>query len=217
MQPLTREAAFPSSPRSRLTEVLLFAGNFLRHPYMLGSIIPSSRFLVNQVLEPIDWERARVIVEYGPGVGTFTGEILRRMRGDARLVAIETNEDFVHFLRDALPDPRLHVVHDSAAQVRTVLQRLGLPAAQYVVSGIPLGSMPEPVRTDIVEKTRAALEPGGKFLVYQFTARTLPALRRTFGDVRRSVQLCNVPPAQLFVCDLPRTEAAVTPNSGGTG
>ncbi len=36
--------------------MLLFAGNFLRHPYMLGSIIPSSRFLVNQVLEPIDWE-----------------------------------------------------------------------------------------------------------------------------------------------------------------
>ena len=65
--------------RSRTMEMLLFAGNFLRHPYMLGSIIPSSRFLVNQVLEPIDWERARVIVEYGPGVGTITAEILRRM------------------------------------------------------------------------------------------------------------------------------------------
>ena len=83
--------------------MLLFAGNFIRHPYMLGSIIPSSRFLVNQVLEPIDWERARVIVEYGPGVGTITGEILRRMHSDAHLVAIETNRAFVRFLQSSLP------------------------------------------------------------------------------------------------------------------
>jgi phospholipid N-methyltransferase len=186
--------------RSRTVEMLLFAGNFLRHPYMLGSIIPSSRFLVNQVLEPIDWERARVIVEYGPGVGTITGEILRRMHPDAHLVAIETNKAFVRFLPTSLPDARLHVVHDSAAEVQSVLQRLGLPRASYIISGIPLGSMPERVRANIVANTRAALEPGGAFLVYQFTSRVLPVLQRTFSDVRRGFERRNLPPAQLFVC-----------------
>lgn len=193
----------PQDTRSRIAEILLFAGNFVRHPHMLGSIIPSSRFLVDQVLEPIDWGRARVLVEYGPGVGTFTREILSRMRRDARLVAIETNRNFVRFLRKSLPDPRLHVVQDSAAEVQAVLTRLGLPAAAYIISGIPLGSMPEPVRADIVEKTRGALEPDGAFLVYQFTARVLPALERTFGDVRRSFERRNLPPAQLFVCPMP--------------
>ncbi len=208
MHPLTRDVAVPSNTRSRMSELLLFAGNFLRHPYMLGSIIPSSRLLVNQMLEPIDWEHARVIVEYGPGIGTFTGEILRRLRADARLIAIETNPEFVQFLRDSLPDPRLHVVHDSAAEVRPILHRHGLAAAHYIISGIPLGSMPEPLRRDIVEKTCAALEPAGAFLVYQFTPRILPALRRSFGEVRRGFQLCNVPPAQLFVCRLGRTGPA---------
>ena len=188
--------------RSRIAENLLFAANFLRHPHMLGSIIPSSRFLVNQVLEPIDWERTDVIVEYGPGVGTFTREILRRMRKDARLVAIETNRHFVEFLTVSLPDPRLHVVLDSAAHVGAVLQSLGLAGAQYIVSGIPLGSMPVPVRADIVDKTRAALAPGGAFLVYQFTARVLPQLRRSFANVHRSFERRNVPPAQLFECVL---------------
>jgi phospholipid N-methyltransferase len=192
--------AMEKTTRSRTVEMLLFAGNFLRHPHMLGSIIPSSRFLVDQVLEPIDWERARVIVEYGPGVGTITGEILRRMHRDARLVAIETNSAFVRFLARSLPDARLHVVHDSAAQVQSVLQRLGLPLASYIISGIPLGSMPEPVRADIVAKSRAALAPGGAFLVYQFTSRVLPVLQRTFSDVRRSFERRNLPPAQLFVC-----------------
>jgi len=190
----------PQNSRSRTAELLLFAGNFLRHPMMLGSIIPSSRFLVNQVLEPIVWERARVIVEYGPGVGTITGEILRRMRPDAHLIAIETNEAFVKFLKRSFPDPRLHVVHDSAAEVQTVLERLGLAPASYIVSGIPLGSMPEPVRADIAAKSRAALAPGGAFLVYQFTARALPVLQRTFRHVQRSFERRNLPPAQLFVC-----------------
>ena len=189
-----------SSARSSIAEMLLFARNFVLHPHMLGSVIPSSRFLVDQVLEPIDWKRAEVVVEYGPGVGTFTAEILRRMRADAHLVVIETNRDFVRFLARSFPDARLHVVHESAARVRDALERLGLPAAQYIVSGIPLGSMPEPVRAQIVAETRAALAPGGAFLVYQFTARVLPVLQRTFGNVRRSFERRNLPPAQLFVC-----------------
>jgi phospholipid N-methyltransferase len=186
--------------RSAITERLLFAINFLRHPLMLGSIIPSSRFLVNQVLDPVDWDRARVIVEYGPGIGTFTAEILRRMRADARLVAIETNRAFVRFLQRSFTDPRLHVEYGSAAEVDVVLQQLGLSAAQYIISGIPLGSMPERVRTEIVDKSRAALDSDGAFLVYQFTARVLPALRCSFGEVRRGFELYNLPPAQWFVC-----------------
>ena len=43
--------------------MLLFARNFLKHPMMLGSIIPSSRFLVREVLDRIDWKSAAVIVE----------------------------------------------------------------------------------------------------------------------------------------------------------
>ncbi len=48
--------------------------------------------------------------------------------------------------------------------------------------------------------SRDALVDDGQFLVYQFTARVLPVLRATFPDVRRSRELRNLPPAQLFVC-----------------
>ena len=191
----------PVNSRSPLSQRLLFALNFFRHPFMLGSIWPSSRYLVDEVLRPVDWERARVIVEYGPGVGTITDEILRRMRPDAHLVAIETNEAFVKYLRSYYSaDPRLHVAAESAADVGLILERLNLPPAQYVVSGIPLGSMPEALRADIVAKTRAALAPGGRFLVYQFTSRVLPVLQRTFEEVSRSMEKRNIPPAHLFVC-----------------
>jgi phospholipid N-methyltransferase len=89
----------PMTDRAPNGNKLLFARNFFRHPRMLGSIVPSSRFLIKQLLQPINWTRARVIVEYGPGVGGITAEVLRHMRPDATLIAIEMNPDFVKYLR----------------------------------------------------------------------------------------------------------------------
>jgi phospholipid N-methyltransferase len=178
----------------------LFARNFFRHPLMLGSIVPSSRFLIRELLKPVDWEQARVVVEYGPGVGVITAEVLRRMRPDAMLIAIETNPAFVTFLRDSIQDERLHVVQASAEAVDEILQRYGHSNANYVISGIPFSTIPAPVRERILRKTCAALEPGGSFLVYQFSSRVLEDLQRIFRYVRRQFEPLNVLPAHLFFC-----------------
>src|SRR5256885_8918734 len=155
-------------------DAFLFFRNFFRHPRMLGSIIPSSRFLIKQLLQPIDWDQARVIVEYGPGVGGITGEILRRMRPDARLIAIEMNPEFVKFLRKTLVDERFQVVEASAADVRDIMQKFGHSKADYIISGIPLGSMPQAVREPILRNTCEALAAGGAFLGFSFTNPALP-------------------------------------------
>src|SRR5690348_16782356 len=138
----------------RSEETLLFAKNFLQHPKMLGSLIPSSRFLVDRLLNKINWKRARTVVEYGPGVGTITGRILQRMSPDARLVVFEMNEDFVRHLNRAYPDRRLHVVHGSAENVYCELDRLKLAGADYIISGIPFTTMPVPLREAIMRESR---------------------------------------------------------------
>jgi phospholipid N-methyltransferase len=188
------------SSRTRSRNALLFARNFFRHPRMLGSIVPSSRFLIKQLLEPIDWDQARVIVEYGPGVGGITAEVLRRMRPDATLIAIETNPEFVDFLRSSTPDERLHVVEASAEAVVEILRRHGHEKASYIISGIPFSTIPAPVRERILRKTCSVLETGGSFLVYQFSPRVLQDLQRIFRYVRRQFEPLNVLPAHLFFC-----------------
>ncbi len=188
------------SQHSRNGDVLLFARNFFRHPRMLGSIVPSSRFLIKQLLEPINWGRARVIVEYGPGVGTITAEVLRQLRSDATLIAIEMNPDFVRHLSSSLNDRRLRVVEGSAEQVDEILRRFGFTRADYIISGIPFSTIPAPVREQILRKTCDVLEPGGAFLVYQFSTRVLQDLKRVFGYVGRRFQPLNVLPAHLFIC-----------------
>lgn len=167
---------------------------------MLGSVIPSSRFLVNDLMAQVDWERARVFVEYGPGVGTITQHILKRMRQDAVLVAIELNQDFVEFLRREVQDPRLIVLRGSASEARTLLASVGLSQADYVISGIPYSTMTEDLRRAICEETRGLVEPTGTHVVYQFTTAVLPYLKSNFSLVQENFQPWNILPARIFHC-----------------
>lgn len=195
-----RSLTVPAQRTSRSEQILLFGRNFIKHPKMLGSLIPSSRFLVNKVLSEVDWARARVFMEYGPGVGTFTTEILRRMRPDAVLIVLETNADFVRFLRGKIHDDRLHVVHGSAAEADVALARLNLPHADYVISGIPYTTIPPEIRELILQKTHSILHPSGAFLVYQFTRTVLPYLQQVFDEIEQDFEPLNVMPARLFFC-----------------
>lgn len=177
---------------------LLFAREFLKHPILLGSAMPSSRFLVQRLLRQVDWARTRVIVEYGPGVGTFTGEILKRLRDDGVLIAIEMSEDFVQYLRAEHRDPRLVVVHGSAADVGHILRERQLGHTDAIISGIPFSTIPRAQRERILTESKRALRPGGRLLVYQFTTAIRPDLERVFGPIGRDLEPLNILPANIF-------------------
>ncbi len=184
----------------RPSQFLLFARNFLKYPNMVGWMLPSSSFVVDEVLKQVDWEKARVIVEYGPGVGTFTEEVLARMHPEAKLIAFEINPNFFRFLNGSIHDPRLQLVQESAADVDAVLARLGYTHADYVISGIPFKTLPHALRDTIVRKTHSVLRPRGSFLVYQLSSAVLPYLEQVFGTVSKDVELLNFVPARLFYC-----------------
>ncbi len=183
-----------------MTSLALFSRNFIKHPRMLGSLIPSSRFLVKRLLDQVDWSRAHTIVEYGPGVGTFTGEILRRLPAGGSVVAIDTNRDFARYLSKTLRDDRLHVVEGSAADAKETLRARGLGRADYVISGIPYSTMDPAIRERILQTTHDVLQPDGSFLVYQFTRAVLPYLQQVFPQVQVEFEPRNIMPARLFYC-----------------
>lgn len=198
---ITQERLQPRQRSRTLSrQLVLFARNFFRYPKLLGSLVPSSPFLVKHVLSLVDWERARVVVEYGPGVGTLTQEILKRIRPDATLVAIELNPCFVDFLRHEIADDRLRIVYGSAADVRRILRELNLPHADYIISGIPYTLLPDGVRRVVTRETHHVLHPEGAFVVYQFTRTVLPYLRPTFANVQQDFNLFNILPARIYYC-----------------
>ncbi len=187
-----RSARGPTSPR------WAFLRGFLKHPVMVGSIIPSSRTLIDRMLEPVDWDRCRLFVEYGPGVGTFTRTILDRLGEDATLLTIDTNPEFTDYLRHDIDDERLVAVTGSAAEVERILADRGYATADYVLSGLPFSNLPAGVGLDIGASTARVIRPGGAFLVYQFSPKVLDYIAPGFERIERGFEWFNMPPATLF-------------------
>jgi len=177
---------------------LQFLRGFLKHPVMVGSIIPSSRTLIERMLAPVDWDKTSLFVEYGPGVGTFTRPVLEKLRPDATLVAIDTNPEFTDFLRESIDDPRLIAVTGSAADVQKILADRGFSQADYVLSGIPFSTLPPGLGDEIGKATAQAIRPGGAFLVYQFSPKVMEFIKPWFDRIDRGFEWLNVPPASLF-------------------
>jgi phospholipid N-methyltransferase len=175
-----------------------FFRGFLKHPVMVGSIIPSSRILIERMLRPVDWENTKLFVEYGPGVGTFTRPILEKMGEDSTLIVIDTNPDFIKFLRRSIDDPRFVAVNGSATDVETIVREHGFESADYVLSGLPFSTLPPGIGDEIAKATSRVLRPGGAFLVYQFSPKVLDFIKPHFDHVDRGFEWINVPPATLF-------------------
>ncbi|ODU21926.1 MAG: methyltransferase [Sphingomonas sp. SCN 67-18] len=176
----------------------MFLRGFLKHPVMVGSVIPSSPILIDKMLKPVDWAKTRLFVEYGPGVGTFCRPILERLAPDAALIAIDTNPDFIAYLRDDIVDPRFQAVNGSAADVRQIVRDLGHESADYVLSGLPFSTLPAGVGPRIAAETAAVLRPGGAFLVYQFSPKVKTFLDPHFPRIDHGFEFWNIPPAQLY-------------------
>ena len=191
----------PPSPRRQQSAPehrIAFFQAFLRKPKEVGSIIPSSRFLMRRVVREARVDRARLVVELGPGTGGSTRALLRSMRPDATLLAIEINPRFARLIAISIRDPRLIVHVGSAEDITGALKAHGLPAPDVVLSGIPFSTMPKGLGLAIVREVHQVLAPGGRFVAYQVRDRVEILGRQIFGPARVQTELLNMPPMRIY-------------------
>jgi len=175
----------------------LFFKGFVKHPAMVGAIVPSSRRTIDRVLSRVDWENTRLFVEYGPGVGTFCRPVLNRLRRDGTLIVIDTNPDFIEYLSRSIGDSRFIAVHGSAAEVEDIIRAHGFEEADYILSGLPFTNLPPGVGPAIMAATHRVLRQGGAFLVYQYTARARALMGQYFHRIDKGFEPVNVPPCVI--------------------
>ena len=187
----------PGSERPQTRRPIQFLREFLRRPREIGSIVPSSRFLEERLVDVSAAARARLIVEFGPGTGGTTRALLRALPFDARLLAIELNPSFAADL-EAFADPRLAVHRGSALDLQDALAQRMLPAPDVVISGIPFSTMPQETGRAILRAVWAALPPGGRFVAYQFRDAVGVLGRDILGQPEVSLALLNVPPMRIY-------------------
>lgn len=178
----------------------------------VGAIAPSSRYLAQAMLRPLPLERARVVVEVGPGTGAMTHTLLNLIPSDAKLLAFEINSRFSKYLRARISDPRLVVVNASAETLQKEIDRRGYEHVDAVVSSLALGFMSDRKRRAFLGGLASVLGETGVFTQYQYVHRLqmknrrirkfrlAPLLQTYFSSVQRRTIWRNLPPAFVFAC-----------------
>lgn len=176
-------------------------------PKITGAICPSSAALCRTITDKIGIEKASVIAELGPGTGVITGHIIRRKSDEASFFAVELNSSMYELTRDKYPD--LTIFHDSASNLRSIMESLKLDKVDVIVSGLPWAAFPESLQCELLDAICDVLPPGGKFVTFAYLQGTLlPAGRKFrcqlgsyFNKIEKSrVVWNNVPPAFVYRC-----------------
>jgi phospholipid N-methyltransferase len=197
-----KEADAPT--RDAGARALRFVGAFVRAPFKVGALWPSSADLSRAVATSCDFDHDDTVVELGPGTGNFTELLLKKLDGRGRLVALEINPTNIDILRSRFSP--CEIVQDSAEHL---LRYVGPGDARCVVSGLAWGNMFPALQDRIIEAIVKSLAPGGQFVAFAYVhARWFPTtlrfrklMFREFARVETTPIIWrNVPPAYVYRC-----------------
>ncbi|HIP36260.1 MAG TPA: hypothetical protein EYG85_05360 [Crocinitomix sp.] len=175
-----------------------FFKTYIKERNQVGAFAPSSRYLVKKMCDKIDFDKADIIVELGPGTGVFTKEILKRAKSTAKIFVFELNEDFYKYLLEKYPDPRLVLLHESADQIEERLNEYGFKNADAILSSLPLAIIPSKVKEKILDATHKTLSKDGVFVQYQYSLNAKKMIEKRFGKLQISFVPLNLPPAFIY-------------------
>jgi phospholipid N-methyltransferase len=168
-----------------------FLKTAVRDPIRVGAVMPSSSYAVRRILAQFPGD-FKYVIEYGPGDGVITREVLKLMPAGGRLLAIETNGEFIDALRQ-IDDKRLILVQGDARRAADYAEAYGFGRFDLAFSGIPFSMLTSADRHAVVDMTHGLLDDSGTFVVYQTSPLMVPYLSRKFR-VKTSLEPLNVPP-----------------------
>jgi phosphatidylethanolamine/phosphatidyl-N-methylethanolamine N-methyltransferase len=189
-----------SSTKANRRSKLFFLKQYLRNPFGTGAVAPSGRQLAKLMVAKIAPQPSEVIVELGPGTGSFTRELLAQGVEPANLILVEFNREFIKFLKGEFPD--LRIVEGPAQDLPQLLKTLGQASVKKIISGIPLRSMKPADCRHIAKSVAAVLEPGGLFVQFSYF-KVSPVPKEVAAEVGLMGEcvgsaMNNVPPAFVW-------------------
>lgn len=184
-----------------------FIREFVLNPGHVGAIAPSTRALAGCMVDWIEWDQVGSAVEYGPGTGVFTEQILRCKRPDAEFFAVELNSQFATSLTERFPETT--ILQDSVANIEALCEQQGVTELDAIVCGLPWAVFSDQDQIAYLDAMMRVLKPGAYFSTFAYLqGMVLPSAHRFRKRLRSyfsEVQACptvwsNVPPAFVYRC-----------------
>lgn len=166
-----------------------------------GSITPSSKYLIQKCLDNVDFDQAKVILEFGVGDGCITEEILNKRNANCKLIAIEINENLFDYAINKFKNHENLILYlASAFDFDEVLQKEGVSEVDYIISSLPLSLFKKSEIDSMFNKVPNFLSENGAFIQYQYSIGKYGYLKKVFNKVSVDFTVRNAPPALIFTC-----------------
>ncbi|MGM0381771.1 MAG: class I SAM-dependent methyltransferase [bacterium] len=177
----------------------------IRNPRELSTIFPSSRFLARKIADQIDFGEPCTIAELGPADGALTKPIVERMDPDTQLLLVELVEGFCEDLADEYDEhPKrdaIEILNRSAENLDSIIKEHDIEGLDYVVSGLPLTTLPDGLSNEIIRTVYDCLKPSGRYIQFQYSQDYKENIEEVFGPVELHRVWLNIFPAWVYVAD----------------
>jgi len=184
-----------------LTSYWRFFSTALANQAQIGAVLPSQRFLIDRMIAPIPRNYQGQILELGPGTGALTLRLATRCPL-ARILACEINSTMARHIRWTLASARLsgrvEVVLDSAEHLLSQMHRRSAKLPEFIISGIPLGTLKREQVEGLVGAISRSLGPGGMYIQFQYSLLDRKKIKARFARLRTVPVLLNLPPAVVY-------------------
>jgi len=131
---------------------------FIRQPKVNASIIPSSKRAAQSMVNGLDLNAMKYVIELGPGTGVITDILAEQLPSNCKILLIELEKEFIAPLQKKY-DHRFEVVNCSASCLEDLLNERNVSQVDLVISGLPF-TLPEDVKKPLYS-TLLKLTEGG--------------------------------------------------------
>jgi len=177
-----------------------FIKQFWKDKKMIGSMVPSSKFLAAKMLNHIPLENTKLIIELGPGTGIFTEKIIEKIDASTHLIVLELNPELCKELKAEINLPNVHIKEASADKIGEIMKEFGFEKADIIISSLPLANFSVELRNSILEIVHESLNENGSFIQFQYSLNAYKNLKKLFPIVKLNFTALNFPPAFVYTC-----------------
>jgi len=195
--------------RQHLADATVFLREFVRSPLLTASVAPSSRVLADHIAASVPPRGDPVVVELGPGTGTITAAIQRRLGGRGRHLAIELSPRLAAVVGQRCPE--VEVICADVAELPGILAERRL-TADVIVSALPWAALRATHPRSLPSVLADVLTGDGVLCQLGYAAtRYAPPARRQLADLRSAFEEVhisrpvwrNLPPALTYLAHRP--------------
>ena len=122
------------------------------------------------------------------------------MHPECILFCFEIDPILAKHLAEKIQDNRVRIISDSAENIGKYLLQSNIERVDYVISTVPLTTIPYRKMKEILKLSFQYLRGGGKYIQVQYSLLGRRYLRMLFPKIGVNFVFLNIPPAFVYIC-----------------